>query len=234
MFNITCSFPAEISMLQRKAHPIFKVGYHPNGILWMQAIQDVKDPDKPETWLFQQFLSWVGTPRPEGFPDQASKQAFWKEKAKLFADPWRSAGEHIPDDLQFGVDRITSWKPSMDWTKSDLWPHATLGGDAAHSMPPHRDQGLNNALEDAAKLVDELTAASKGEKSLEEAVVEYKKEMKARALKEVSISVMQAQMAHRWDQLMQSPLFQSGMHKYKEDMAASNKPIEVATDVHVR
>ena len=233
MFNIACSFPAEVALLVRKAHPMFKIGYHPEGLLWLQAIQDVQDPDKPETWLFQSCLMWVGAPRPDDFPDQASRLAFWKEKAKVYADPWRTTADHIPQDLQFGVDRTSFWKPSMDWTISELWPHVTLAGDAAHNMPPHRGQGLNTAFEDAAKLVEELTTASNGEKSLEQAIVEYEKDMKARTVREVDISVMQARMVHNWDQLMQAPMFKNGMHKYREEMAANDKPVELATDAHV-
>ena len=57
MFNVACSFPKDIALLQRKSHPIFKVGYHPDGYCWAQGVQDVKDPDRSETWLFQNSLS---------------------------------------------------------------------------------------------------------------------------------------------------------------------------------
>ncbi len=108
----------------------------------------------------------------------------------------------------------------MDWTEPDLRPLMTLTGDAVHNMSPYRGQGLNNALEDAAKLVDELVAASEGAKKLTDAITEY----------EIEISKMAAITSHKLDQLMQSPMFKSGMHKYREDVVASNKPVELAKD----
>jgi len=210
-------------------HPVFKNSYHPAGFMWWQSAQDIKDPNKPETWLFQNCFSWIGAPRPEDFPDPASRLAFWRSKAELFAEPWRTVGAELPKDLKFETDRTTVWRPNMDWSKNELGGIVTLAGDAAHCMPPHRGQGLNNALQDAAMLVDELVAASKGEKSLRNAVESYEKEMKERSLQEIPFSIMQAQMVHSYDTLMDAPFFKMGMNKYKEDMAAKNQPIEKAT-----
>ena len=229
MFNVASTFPKDIALLQRKGHPIFKVGYHPDGFCWAQGIQDLKDPDKPETWVFQNAVSWIGAPRAGDFPDQDSKLAFWREKAKAFAEPFKSIADNLPHDIQFGVDHITAWKP-YDWTQCELWPLVTLAGDAAHNMPPFRGQGLQHALEDAAKLVDELTLFGRGQQSLESAVRNYEDEMKPRASKEVFISVMAGQMSHRFDQLMQSPMVQNGLEQYKEELAAKGRPVEHATD----
>lgn len=228
MFNVSCSFPRDIALLQRNGHPIFKNSYHPEGFMWWQSIMDVKDPDKPETWLFQNILSWIGSPRAEDFPDQASRLKFWKEAATKFADPWKTVGENLRDDLVFGVDRTTVWRPS-DWSSSKLAGKVTLAGDAAHAMPAHRGQGLNNALEDAAKLVDEISAASKGEKTFAQAFKEYEEEMTPRVMTEIPISIAQAQMVHSFDTLMNAPFFVHGMNKYKADLAAEGKEVEVAT-----
>lgn len=233
MFNVSCCFPAATAKLQRMGHPVFKNSYHPDGFMWWQSAQDIKDPEKPETWMFQNCFSWVGAPRPEDLPDQKSRLAFWREKAKAFADPWKTVGKDLPDDLAFGVDRTTVWRPNMDWSGYELGGVVTLAGDAAHCMPPHRGQGLNNALQDAAELVVQLSAVGSGEKSLNEAVAMYEKDMKERTLQEIPISIMQAQMVHSYDTLMQAPFFQMGMNKYREDMAAKNEPVEVATSVKV-
>lgn len=134
MFNVCCRFDEKTANLQRMGHPCFKNCYHPDGFMWWQSIQDVQDPDKPETWLFQNILSWVGKPRAEDFPDQASRLAFWREKAKTFADPWKTVGEKFPDNLNFGIDRTTVWRPTVDWSKSELGGKVTLAGDVSSDV----------------------------------------------------------------------------------------------------
>lgn len=229
MFNVSCSFPKETALLQRMGHPVFKNSYHPDGFMWWQSIQDVEDPEKPETWLFQNCLSWIGKPGREELPDAASRLAYWREKATRFADPWRTVGRDLPDDLPIVVDRTTVWRPTMDWSTAELGTRVTIAGDAAHTMPPHRGQGLNNALEDAAMLVDELAAFKRGKKSLKDAIAAYEKEMKERTLLEIPISIAQAQMVHNFDTLMSAPFFKHGMNKYREDMEAKGQTIEIAT-----
>ena len=229
MFNVSCTFPKETALLQRMGHPVFKNSYHPDGFMWWQSIQDVKDPDQPETWLFQNCLSWVGKPRAEELPDYASRLKYWREKATAFADPWRTVGRDLPEDLQITLDRTTVWRPSMDWSKTEFGCHITIAGDAAHAMPPHRGQGLNNALQDAAVLVDEIAAVRNGKKTLQDAIAAYEKDMKDRALVEIPISIAQAQMVHNFDTLMNAPFFKHGMNKYREDMEAKGQEIEVAT-----
>ena len=229
MFNVTCTFPKETALLQRMGHPVFKNSYHPDGFMWWQSIQDVEDPDKPETWLFQNMLSWIGSPRAEDLPDQASRLAFWREKAVNFAEPWRTVGRDFPEDLPIVVDRTSVWRPTMDWSKTELGGRVTIAGDAAHTMPPHRGQGLNNALQDSATLVEELQAVSNGEKSLRDAIAAYEKDMKERTLVEIPITIAQAQMVHSYDTLMSAPFFKHGMNKYREDMEAKGQAVEVAT-----
>lgn len=76
----------------------------------------------------------------------------------------------------------------------------------AHPMTPHRRQGLNNALEDAALLAEQLTAVHHGAKAQPEAMADYETEMKSRALREIPISLAQATMVHDWDKLMVSEI----------------------------
>lgn len=230
MFNLSCSFPKDIALLQRKSgHPIFKNSYHPDGLMWWQSIQDVTNPDDPESWQFQNIISWIGSPRPEDFPDQASRLKFWQDKAKEFANPWKSVGENLPTDINWTTDRTTIWKP-IDWSSSPLSGFVTLAGDAAHAMPAHRGQGLNNALEDAAKLVDELTAVAKGQKGREAALISYEEDMRQRASVEMPMSIAQAQMVHSFNTLINAPFFKHGMHKYREDREAAGLKVEKATE----
>jgi 2-polyprenyl-6-methoxyphenol hydroxylase-like FAD-dependent oxidoreductase len=90
-------------------------------------------------------------------------------------------------------------------------------------------QGLNNALEDAAKLVDELSAAASGQYTLTEALRRYEKDMRSRMDTEIPISVAQAQMVHSFDTLMEAPFFKHGMNKYRADREAAGLEIEGAT-----
>ena len=198
--------------------------------MWWQSIQDVQDPGKPEEWLFQNIISWVGQPRSKDFANREEILEFWREKATMFAEPWRSVGTALPDDLPIGIDRTTVWRPTIDWSQS-LGGRVTLAGDAAHAMPAHRGQGLNNALQDAAVLVRELLAVKNGQEELGDALRAYERDMKQRALQEIPISVMQAQMVHSFDTLMEAPFFKHGMNKYRAEKEAEGEALEVATDV---
>lgn len=83
-------------------------------------------------------------------------------------------------------------------------------------MLPHRGQGLNHALEDAAKLVACLTAVFKDKSlSLMEAVGGYEEEMVARGGLEVEVTGKAARAAHDWGLLMQSPAFKFGANKVR-------------------
>lgn len=221
MINACWKVPAEVAVLQRRAHPMFLIGYHPTNTQWVTAIMDVQDPEDPSTFLFQQALSWTGTPRAEDFPDQTSMIDFIKEKAALYAEPWKSAGLNVPSDLQVQVDAMEVWKPDMDWTTSPLWPHATLAGDAAHNIPPFRGQGLNNAFEDAEKIVSELVGVKNKTSTLDQAIRAYEDEMKPRTLKETEVSLMQGRMAHDWESLLNAPMFKAGMNKYLDEVGGN-------------
>jgi 2-polyprenyl-6-methoxyphenol hydroxylase-like FAD-dependent oxidoreductase len=189
------------------------------------AIQDVTDPTDPSTFLFQQAISWPGKPRPEDLPDQAAKVAFIRETARAFAEPWRSAGLNVPPDVDVVIDPIEMWAPDRDWTASALWPRVTLAGDAAHNTPPFRGQGLNNAFQDAEKLVSELVRVvrrveGEEQQTLSQAVRAYEEEMKARNLKEMEVSLLQSRTAHDWETLLQMPMFKAGMNAYREEKTA--------------
>jgi hypothetical protein len=64
-----------------------------------------------------------------------------------------------------------------------------------------------------------VTAARDGKQSLKEAIQAYEEDMRARTLKEIPISVMQAKMVHRWEDLMNAPMIKMGMNKLKEENA---------------
>lgn len=230
MLNVSCTFPKDTALLQRKDHPIFKNAFAKidgDSFAWWQSIQDVQDPYDPETWRFQNVLSWTGPPRPADLPDCESRLAFWKEKAQKIANPWRSVGRDLPEDLRIVVDRTTTWTPT-DWSTSKFAGRVTLAGDAAHPMPPFRGQGLNQALQDASDLVDEFVAVQKGDVSLKDAVVRYETAMRERALTEIPVSIAQAQMIHNFDTLMEAPFFKHGMNRYREEQKETEEVVASA------
>ena len=83
-----------------------------------------------------------------------------KELAESYAEPWRSALSHIADDAVLPVDCGQYWMP-VPW--DNRAGRVTLTGDAFHPMLPHRGQGLNNAVQDAAQLVETFKKAKNGE-----------------------------------------------------------------------
>ena len=75
---------------------------------------------------------------------------------------------------------------------------------------PDRGQGLNNAMKDAADLVDAVRSVVAGNKSLAEAVTAYEEEMRPRGAKEVRLSYQQAVESRQWDTLKSSPMMRYG------------------------
>jgi 2-polyprenyl-6-methoxyphenol hydroxylase-like FAD-dependent oxidoreductase len=69
----------------------------------------------------------------------------------------------------------------------------TLLGDAAHTMPPQRGVGANNAFEDARQLVRQIVD---GEGSRVERIVAYEREMLARARRAIEGSDEAARLCH--------------------------------------
>jgi 2-polyprenyl-6-methoxyphenol hydroxylase-like FAD-dependent oxidoreductase len=128
--------------------------------------------------LFQHNFSWMNSPTPEVVPDSASRPAQWNRSRRV-SDPWRTVGVELPEDLDLDIDRIRVRRPDMDWSQTEFGRRVTIVGDAAHCMPPHRGQGLSNALHDSATLVEELVAVENGEKTLGDVVEAYEKQMKS-------------------------------------------------------
>lgn len=95
------------------------------------SVQDVPDPDKPETWTFQVVNSWIGQRDPA--MDNAARLAQIKAYASDFAEPFRSATLAMPADTIVTYDTMAYWV-CIPWDNKG--GRATLAGDAAHPMPP--------------------------------------------------------------------------------------------------
>lgn len=213
MFNFTTKFDADISRMIRARHPICMNTYHEKGYMFWIAIQDVIDPEDPQTWSFQLMFSWTDRPTKEELSTQKARTAFLKSIAPEYPEFWRKVLIAIPNNAIFGIDSIAYWEP-CDWAAHPLAERVTLAGDAAHPMPPYRGQGLNNALEDVALLTSLLNEAK--EKSSEACTLafrHYEQEMIPRARREINISMTAAKLAHDYENLMESPLIKFGVQK---------------------
>jgi 2-polyprenyl-6-methoxyphenol hydroxylase-like FAD-dependent oxidoreductase len=124
-----------------------------------------------------------------------------------------SARTNFVQNLSVGIDRMALWDPAVDWSGSELDGRVTLAGESAYCVPPHHGDGLNNALQDAALLVDELDAVDQGKKSLKEAVQAYEKDLKERTVTQIPLSMAQAKMVHSAETLVNAPFIKMGMHR---------------------
>ncbi|KAI9799606.1 MAG: hypothetical protein M1833_003921 [Piccolia ochrophora] len=193
---------AEKALYVRQCHPIMAMGIHPDGYwLWI-SIQEVPDPDKPETWSFQLQATWK---KKEG--EDCTSLANLKARAETFGEPFKSAFLWLPEDTRVYENKLSYWVP-IDW--DDRNGRAIIAGDAAHPMTFQRGQGLNHGIADASQIVTQLTRAATHECTLQDAVAAYKHEMIARAAEEVLISKENTEMLHDWTRMQDSPLMKRG------------------------
>ncbi|PSN75230.1 FAD/NAD(P)-binding domain-containing protein [Corynespora cassiicola Philippines] len=217
MFNFTQKFEREQALELRKPNKMFWTSIHPDhGTMFWVSIQDVPDPNAPETWLFQIMMTWTNAPLPEENTFEG-RMKFFKERAEEYAEPWKSVGRWVKQDSKIPMDSGTYWEAIKKWDNNN--GKTTLCGDAAHPMTPHRGQGLNNALQDSSNFVGAVIAAASGKKSLAEAIDEYDNEVLERGSTEMDISLKQSIFIHDWDMLMQSPMVKMGLHQAKKGEA---------------
>lgn len=69
---------------------------------------------------------------------------------------------------------------------------------------------MNHGIADASSLTQKLKAVKAGETSVQDAVDRYSEEMIDRAGDEVRTSLINTQMIHDWDRVLQSPILQRG------------------------
>ncbi|KAL9113745.1 MAG: hypothetical protein Q9227_002190 [Pyrenula ochraceoflavens] len=209
LINFDTTYTAETARFLRSGHPMMNISYHPEiNNMFMLAVQDVENPDKPETWRFQLMLTWKGPPSKEELAEPEARIRLLKERGAQYAEPFRTAALSASDSLVIPVDKGQYWLP-VPW--DNHVGKVTLVGDAAHPMLPHRGQGLNNALKDASHLVDSIKSVQAGYQPLDQAITAYEEEMRTRGGEEVQITLNQAMLAHDWERFKESPIFKMGL-----------------------
>ncbi|KAL8672565.1 MAG: hypothetical protein Q9168_002970 [Polycauliona sp. 1 TL-2023] len=201
------TLPADISRKIRDINDLYFVSYHPEGPCAFMAIQDVPDPDKPETWRWMYSLTWPDkdSATPTGPADIRKNWIFHAEK---LVEPFRSAYLEIAPTATIWCDRLSEWR-------TEAWDNrkgkVTLAGDAAHPMTYHRGQGLNNGVLDAAYLCRALHEHCRDGIPITNVLSIYEKEVQERGRAAVISSGENSLMVHDWEQLKQSPVFTMGM-----------------------
>lgn len=234
ILNFPYTYPRHIAEQLRAIHPVFKVAYHPKlDCMYMLSVLDASQAGTTGQVTFQNLLSWKGEPTASEIksnPSLALQQL--RKLGNQHAPPFSVAAENVSHSATLFADQGMQWDPRPYFSvvngdassgtdgKTTAWNHhsygamVTLAGDAAHAMLPHRGQGLNHALEDAARLVATLTAVFKDQTmTLNEAITAYEEEMVNRGGGEVEMTAKAAMAGHDWNILMQSPMFKHGANK---------------------
>ncbi|ESZ98412.1 hypothetical protein SBOR_1193 [Sclerotinia borealis F-4128] len=220
-YNFKTNFTAEQARYLKDTsafHPIMNFGINQElRTLAMVTILDVANRDKPETWTFQ--LSWSVFEKDPEYRARVTtmsneeKLNFLQSNAELWMDPWKSALKWVLKGTEIPVDFCMLWKEPVQWNNHQ--GRVTLAGDAAHPMPPHRGQGLNNAIQDAANYIEAIKKIRNGTSSAVEAISAYDNEVFERGKKEINISAASAVATHDVESFKQGPLYKMGIQQPK-------------------
>jgi len=211
LYNINvCYGDADKALAVRKLHPMNTVALEPDqGLSVWTSIQDVPDPEKPETWSFQVMPTYLDDGKPHA--GGAEGLAELKEIAKSLAEPWKSSILGIPDDTEVACNKVAYWI-TTPW--DNLHGTVTLAGDAAHPLPPHRGQGLNHCIADVKNFVQAIIDVKEG-KPLADTITAYDTELVKRGSDEVETSRKNALLVHDFEKFMDSPVLKQGYAKAK-------------------
>lgn len=191
------------------AHPVFCLIAADEEIVFM-AIQDVPDPDRPETWAIQLYMNWPG--RDESITTNEGRQKEMRRRASKLAEPFRSAFLWLPEDMEIKYNDLAAWIPSP-WDSHG--GRVTLAGDAAHAMPPHRGQGLNQAIQDAENLVEAMKALHQNGGDQSTIIQAYSDEVVERGGKETRLS-LESSRSITLEAFKNGPWIKHGLNKLSE------------------
>lgn len=197
-------------------HPLYQIASHPNGYFAWLCLHDGDDPDHPENWTFNHYISFREPRNATNDRSNAEHVAHQKEMARQFTDPFKCVFEWMPDDHPVSYGKLRQWDPSEPEHKWDNHDgRVTLAGDAAHPMTFQRGQGLNHAIMDSFLLCKGIESFwNSGDFSLEQraaAITDYENEMIPRGGEEVRLSEANSIAMHDWEKVMQSASVKKGL-----------------------
>ncbi|KAK3691205.1 hypothetical protein LTR37_018793 [Vermiconidia calcicola] len=218
--SMAISYPdPEIARYVReKTHPVWCMSISPL-LFHFMSMQDVPDPDRPETWRFFYFDSWLAKDQDEveEFRDRGGDiLAALKERGGKLAEPFRTALLSIPDETELRYSELIYWVAKPWDTRKGLM---TLAGDSAHPMPPFRGQGGNHAIQDAHNFVEIVkqisqTTGEEAKSSLQaKAIQEYSDEVAKRGGEETNLSLKNGMMSMQYVDFKESPYMKQGLNK---------------------
>ncbi|KAK3115617.1 hypothetical protein LTR53_004875 [Teratosphaeriaceae sp. CCFEE 6253] len=193
MLNFPARFDADTARLIRAQHPVFFNS--------TSRIPRTRRAGRSRTF------SWRGAPGAAELDTQEKRTAWLKSRAVEYAEPWQTVLQRMPADVKFGIDPVTIWSPPAGgWSASALAGTVTLAGDAAHSIPAYRGQGLQNGLEDAAQLTDWLAKAASTAEGWKSAIAASETELVPRAARDVELGRVTALMFHDYEKVVGLPV----------------------------
>ena len=114
----------------------------------------------------------------------------------------------MPEDVEILYSDLGCWVPRA-WDTHE--GRVTLAGDAAHSMPPNRGQGLNHALNDAYNFVEAVKKVATAQGDRLEVIQAYSDEVAVRGAKETELSRETAFLTLDYSKFTESALMRHGL-----------------------
>ena len=228
--SMAISYPAETARyIRSKTHPVWCMAISP-WIFPFMSMQDVPDPDKPETWKFFMMTNWLGEGE-LGLSNEDRLKALKERGAKLAEvrshrvsyngsrliptpQPFRTAVLEIPEDTSAPYVELVCWI-AEPWNTLD--GRVTLAGDAAHPMPPFRGQGGNHAVQDAynfVEMVKKIVEAKDNRAELQKQLIrEYSDEVAKRGAAETELSMKNGKFMMGYSEFKNSPYMKQGLNR---------------------
>ncbi|GKZ30515.1 hypothetical protein AbraIFM66950_009354 [Aspergillus brasiliensis] len=160
-------------------------------LIGADGVADIRNPDAPDTWVFQFTLSiWTDEDPPAS---EEERRHLFRAYLSTYCEPYKSVAAWLSDDTQISGEKVSNG----------------LNEEII------RAQGLNNALEDARLYVDAITRVVHGGQDLESNIKAYDDSAYTRGSMDIKLSNEQMYAYHHWDVVMNGPLMRGGYNKQR-------------------